>query len=85
MGNMILAHELSELSERELMEWTQKDGTRVGSSSSCSMRREVRREPLVYLDLVRTFPDMRSSIQHRSSAGDPNYMHADALLNLYIE
>ena len=40
---------------------------------------------LVYLDVVRTFPDMRSSIQYRSSAGDPNYMHADALLNLYIE
>ena len=41
---MILTHELSERSEPGFMEWTQKGGTRMGSSFSSSMHRKVCRE-----------------------------------------
>jgi hypothetical protein len=77
MDNMILAHdsELSERPEREFMEWTQKGGTRMRSSFGGSMRREVCRERLVYLDLVRTFPD--TSV--------PDCIHANTWLNSHIE
>src|SRR6266566_3525637 len=45
--------------------WHQ-DGKYSTFKFSCSMRREVCREKLVYLDLVRTFPNTRNSIQHSS-------------------
>jgi hypothetical protein len=49
------------------------------------MRRVVCREKLVYLDIVRTFPDTGNSIQQRSSLGDPNCIYGDTQLDLYIE